>query len=90
MAFITEPTNYSVSKINQILSFYLLMVWSILTVSNFCKIINTVDNNYFALIQPVLFFLLTISFLFIIVIKGKGRNYKKTFTRDELEHFQSR
>lgn len=90
LAFITEPTNYSVSKINQILSFYLLMVWSILTVSNFCKIINTVDNNYFALIQPVLFFLLTISFLFIIVIKGKGRNYKKTFTRDELEHFQSR
>jgi hypothetical protein len=104
IAFITEASNFSVSKINQILSFYLLTIWGTLSIFNFVIIINNyllllekdldkviipdLPSEFFNIpIQPIIFFLITLIFLFIIAIEGKAKNYKKSYTIDKDDHF---
>ncbi|PBB05602.1 RipA family octameric membrane protein [Salimicrobium humidisoli] len=99
--FIVESSNYSVSKINQILSFYLVLVWSLITFINLTTVINDywISINVLCVIPDAIYdlpilsvgiFFITVIFLILIIKQGKSRNYKNSYTEESEEHFSFR
>lgn len=88
-SFLTSADEFSVSKINQLLSFFLVVIWSLLGLSNIFKITNDyivndlgkvwITNEKFLNfpIQEIFVLLITIYFVITLVKYGKSSHTNK-------------
>ncbi|MGM0841379.1 MAG: hypothetical protein ACQEWE_11660 [Bacillota bacterium] len=94
--YIVSSEEYSVSKVNQILSFFLLIIWGVIGIVNMLKVLNDYivnDLGYlFISNEKILNFplyeimIVVITFYFFLFLKREGKSSHKTGTKKDT-HF---